>query len=288
MQRFLARSVTFLAAILLCAASARSETVIGVIGDFGVDGPALKAVAALIQSWSPDAIATVGDNNYPSGSAGTIDANIGKYFHEFIGSYVGKFGAGSKDNRFFPSLGNHDWKTKGAKPYLDYFTLPGNERYYDVVVGNLHLFLLDSDPHEPDGVKPTSVQANWLKDRLASSKAPWKIIAFHHPPFSSAWHGSTKDLRWPFEEWGASLVISGHDHAYERFVRGNLTYLVNGLGGNGRYEFGKPVEGSLVRFSKEYGALRLVASDTLLKGVFEAIDGKTIDSFELKISPKSL
>ena len=49
------------------------------------------------------------DNNYPAGAASTIDANIGKHFHEFIGGYTGAYGAGSAQNRFWPSPGNHDW-----------------------------------------------------------------------------------------------------------------------------------------------------------------------------------
>src|SRR6266849_9618015 len=55
-----------------------------VIGDFGSDGENELDVSNLIRSWNPDFITTVGDNNYPNGDASTIDANIGKYFHDFI------------------------------------------------------------------------------------------------------------------------------------------------------------------------------------------------------------
>jgi hypothetical protein len=65
-------------------------------------------------------------------------------------------------NQFFPTLGNHDWYTPGAQPYLDYFHLPGNERYYDFVWGPVHFFAIDSDENEPDGVNQSSVQAKWL------------------------------------------------------------------------------------------------------------------------------
>src|SRR5690349_12182306 len=97
-----------------------------VIGDYGFDGPNEAAVAALVKSWDPAFVITVGDNNYDSGSASTIDANIGKHYHEFIGNYAGAYQPGSATNRFFPALGNHDWATAGAQPYLNYFTLPGN------------------------------------------------------------------------------------------------------------------------------------------------------------------
>ena len=80
----------------------------GVIGDFGFAGTPEADVANLVKSWNPEFILTVGDNNYDTGSAATIDANIGQYYHEFIGDYTGSYGAGSATNRFIASLGNHD------------------------------------------------------------------------------------------------------------------------------------------------------------------------------------
>ena len=129
-----------------------------VIGDYGADTPAEAAVAALVKSWRPEFLITLGDNNYPSGEAATIDRNIGQFYAEFIGKYRGRFGPGSAKNRFWPALGNHDWVV-GVEPYRDYFTLPGNERYYEVDLGLVHLYALDSDVHEPDGISPESQQA---------------------------------------------------------------------------------------------------------------------------------
>jgi hypothetical protein len=90
-----------------------------VIGDFGEGNQAEADVAALVHGWNPDFVITVGDNNYPLGEASTIDDRIGKYYHDFIFPYTGKFGPGATENRFFPTLGNHDWYTDGAKPYLE-------------------------------------------------------------------------------------------------------------------------------------------------------------------------
>ena len=134
---------------------------------------------------------TLGDNNYQSGAASTIDANIGKYYHDFIGNYHGSFGAGSATNRFWPSPGNHDWVAPNLQPYTDYFTLPGNERYYDVDLGLVHLYAMDSDEHEPDGNSATSKQALWLKDKLAASKSCYDLVYFHYPAYSSGDHGSS-------------------------------------------------------------------------------------------------
>ena len=76
-----------------------------VIGDFGSNDSNEAAVANLVKSWNPSFIVTVGDNNYPDGEASTIDANIGKYYHEYIHPYSGAYGAGAATNRFWPSVG---------------------------------------------------------------------------------------------------------------------------------------------------------------------------------------
>jgi tartrate-resistant acid phosphatase type 5 len=208
-----------------------------VIGDYGNGSQNEANVAALIKSWNPDFIITTGDNNYPDGDDSTIDENIGQFFNEFIAPYKGSYGAGAQENRFFPSLGNHDWYANNAQPYLDYFTLLGNERYYDFTWGPVRFFAVDSDSNEPDGAHSSSVQAAWLQTRLVASNSPWNIVYFHHSPFSSSFHGPSKRMQWPFAQWGADVVISGHDHTYERISRDGIWYLVNGLGGAGQYDF---------------------------------------------------
>jgi tartrate-resistant acid phosphatase type 5 len=252
-----------------------------VIGDYGNAGPNEQAVSELVSSLRPDFILTTGDNNYPYGEAGTIDFNIGLFYHAYIAPYLGRFGCGADRNRFFPALGNHDWYTSGARPYMDYFTLPGNERYYDVVWGDLHVFVLDTDTAEPDGITADSFQARWLKERLASSKARWQVVTMHHPAYSSGPHGPTTGMRWPFKAWGVDLVVSGHDHIYERLEVGGLTYVVSGLGGAVFYTMGRPVDGSLVRFNESGGALLLEADATTLRGRFKTVDGRLIDEFVL-------
>jgi hypothetical protein len=250
-----------------------------VIGDFGEAGSAAKRVAALVRSWNPDFIITTGDNNYPHGSAKTIDRNIGQYYHEFIAPYMGEYGEGSEVNRFFPSLGNHDWRSFRAAPYLRYFRLPGNERYYDFALGPVHLFCIDSNGNEPDGVDADSRQALWLKDRLALSKAAWKIVYMHHAPYSSSdHHGSQEKLQWPFNLWGASVVIAGHDHLYERLFVDGMHYFVNGAGGHRKlYRFGTPVPGSKIRYYRKHGAMRIRATEDKIRFWFITHDGEIID-----------
>jgi tartrate-resistant acid phosphatase type 5 len=252
------------------------------IGDYGKDGPAEAAVANLVKSWNPNFIITTGDNNYPSGEATTIDQNIGQYYHEFIFPYVGSYGAGAASNRFFPSLGNHDWDTGNILAYEDYFTLPGNERYYDFVWGPVHFFIIDSDSHEPDGNLSTSIQAAWLQTQLTTSTSPWNLVYFHHPPYSSGQeHGSMTEMQWPFQGWGADVVLSGHNHNYERVILNGFPYFVVGLGGANLHAFTTPVPGSEVRYNSDNGALLVEAGSSYMTFQLITITGAIIDTYTL-------
>jgi len=257
--------------------SGLSSARFAVIGDYGLSGPAELDVANQVKSWNPDFIVSLGDNNYASGSASTIDANIGQYYHDYIFPYTGSYGTGAITNRFFPILGNHDWFTPNAQPYLDYFSLPGNERYYDFVQGPVHFFMLDSHSLEPDGISQTSIQAVWLRNALSASLSPWNIVLLHHAPFSSGDHGSNAELQWPFEAWGADAVLAGHDHTYERIIKDRTLYFVNGLGGNSIYNFGIPVSGSQYRYNNDYGAMLVDATNTNIKFRFITRTGVVVD-----------
>ena len=252
-----------------------------VIGDYGIDSEGERDVAALVHRMNPDFIVTTGDNNYPKGAAHQLDVNIGQYYHDFMFPYHGVFGQGAHRNRFWPALGNHDWEAGDLSPYLQYFNLPGNGRYYDVAQGPVHLFALDTDAREPDGITADSIQGRWLQAALASSQAPWKIVYMHHPPFASAKKPMPKEVDWPYAAWGASLVISGHKHFYERLEHDGIPYIINGLAGAEIAKFGKSHDDSIVRFNDDFGAMRAEASETKLKFEFVTRAGDVIDKFSL-------
>jgi tartrate-resistant acid phosphatase type 5 len=254
-----------------------------VIGDFGMAGTSVAEVSALVDSWSPDFIVSTGDNNYPDGSAETIDANIGQYYHDFIAPYKGAYGKGSGDNRFFPVLGNHDWQLGYPQPYMSYFSLPGNGRYYQFARGPLAFFMLDSMPDEPDGTSPDSTQGQWLQAGLAAAAEPWKVVVMHHPPFSSGYHGSSDWMQWPFAAWGARLVLAGHEHSYERIIHDGITYVVNGLSGAPEiYEAGgSRVEGSQIFYNEHHGAMLIEASGERLRLQFVTHSGEVTDDVTL-------
>ena len=268
-----------------------NSTRFAVIGDYGTGDQNEARVADLVKSFAPDFIVTTGDNNYPEGKEKTLIKNIGNYYCDYIFNWDAPVdqqcnGNTVQLNRFFPSLGNHDYdNSKGNVPYLNYFTLPGNEIYYDFIWGPVHFFVLDSN-------KDSAVQQIWLEEKLRSSVQPFKIVYFHHPPFSTGTHGNTKKMQWGFQ--GADLVLSGHDHIYERFTERNGSvpvYIVNGLGGQNKRNCN---ENSFDRdrfehfcYDEKYGAMLIEANTTEMVVKFITVDNKIVDTIVLQQSISS-
>ena len=258
-----------------------------VIGDFGLGKQAELDVSELVKSWSPDFIVTVGDNNYAHLNMFSTDKNVGQYYHEYIGSYNGAYGE-SYGDRFFPAMGNHDWDSticflgscRGS--YLGFFSLPNNERYYDFVWGPVHFFVLDTDPREPDGTSSDSVQGLWFKNKITDSTSSWNLVVAHHPPYSSGERGSEEYMRWPYKEWGADVLMSGHNHIYERSLIDGFTYIENGLGGKSLHDFVDLIPGSQVRYNEDYGAMLVEAMDSSINFKFISRTGEEIDEFTLQ------
>ncbi len=263
-----------------------------VIGDFGADTSALQDVAAMIQAENVDQIVTVGDNRY---SANAFDTVIGQYFCSFLAGISGGNHCPTGDspvNGFFPALGNHDYNDGGGiNQYLSYFDLPGpgvassqtsgNERYYDVISGPVHFFILDSEAAR-NSSSELAAQRAWLQAQVAASAAPWQVVVMHHPPYTSpSSHSSNSALQWPYREWGVDAVLAGHNHFYERIFREGIVYFVNGLGGRSIYSINGVLEGSQVRYNGDYGAM-IVDGDALsLRFRFLSRIGVVIDDYTL-------
>ena len=271
--------------------SANSATTeIAFIGDFGGDTPAQADVANLIDSWKPNFIVTVGDNRY---GIADLDLAVGKYYCDYLhraqpGPHCPSGGTTNR-NRFFPTVGNHDYSDgNGIQDYLDYFRIPGHlagssntsgtELYYDFTLGSVHFISLNSETGESEN----SAQALWAKDQLENSTAPFQVVLMHRSTYTSVERGSRAGhMRWPFEEWGADAIINGDDHLYERLMIGNIPYIVNGAGGRSLHRFGTIDAASKARFSANYGALRLLATNDKLEFEYYSRDGVVRDSFEL-------
>ncbi len=217
--------------------------VFAVIGDYGLDSENEAAVATMVKSWDPDFIITTGDNNYQKGEEETLKENITKHYGDYIYNYdapedqrCNGLAFGDEINRFFPSPGNHDNYTMiGMGPYLNYFTLPGNEEYYKFSWGDADFFSLNSTRGSLDD------QSEWLYQQIAESTQKFKIVYFHHSPYSTGRHGSDWRTQLAFHENDVDIVFTGHDHIYSRIEKKDepgLYYVITGAGGKSLYACG--------------------------------------------------
>ncbi len=267
-----------------------ADTVIfAVIGDYGDNNNHEKQVADMVNSWHPDLIITTGDNNYDYGLAKTIKDNIGQYYGDYIYNpdapadqqAHGKANSNTL-NRFFPCPGNHDYfNISGLSPYLNYFSLPGNEQYYDFVWGPVHFFSLNSG--RSGNFDTASEQYHWFMSNIALSKSPWKIAYFHHPPISASNHGNHPDWQLAFRDLGFTAVFSGHDHVFERIQKkgqNDFSWIVNGVGGRQTLYAcnSNPLDSAIyntVCYNCCYGAIKVEVSRHRFKLSFFSVDDPT-------------
>lgn len=260
---------------------ADDSVVFAVIGDYGLAGDGERAVADMVKSWDPEFIITGGDNNYGPEDLAGYAHHIGQYYCDFIYNHdvpdeYKCFGKASREklNRFFPSPGNHDDDGDNfLAAYLAYFTLPGEETYYTFEWGDVGFFSINSlewaDLEE---------QKEWLADEISKSDKPFKIVYFHHAPYTTGGHTNSLRMQWDFYEWGVDVVVTGHDHIYARLAHAEqegLHYIVNGMGGRKLYSC-RDYEGEdaevIICYDDNYGAMRCVADSAHMIMEFYTID----------------
>ena len=248
------------------------ETTFAIVTDFGYAGSTTVAnVANMVNSWDPEFIVTAGDN-----SQGTT-CGTGCY-EDVVGAYYGPqaVSAGRSDfitsGNFWPVAGNHDHMapTSNYLAYFNYIPPEGTSEgatslYYDFVRGPVHFFMLNSGETDNQPMPDEALQKTFLQNGLANSTAPWKLVVFHRPPYTSGtYHGSDVNLQWPFEEWGADLVITGHNHIYERIYKeeGELRYITAGASGSNTRTGSSSFDGlEAYYFGNESGATKVSVTD---------------------------
>ncbi len=247
-----------------------------VIGDSGTGGTEQYQVAEQMevcrQKLGFDFVLMLGDNIY----GGKRQQDFGQKFEL---PYKPLLDAGVK---FYASIGNHDDPNERLyKP----FNMNG-ARYYSFKKGNVTFFALDSNYMDLK-------QRDWLENELQSTTTPWKICYFHHPLYSDGrFHGPDKDLRAVltpiFQKYGVTVVLSGHEHVYERIKPENgIYYFVLGNSGELRYHNLKPSSDMAAGFDTDRDYMLVeIAGD---KFYFQTISrtGQVVDGGVLEL-PKPL
>jgi hypothetical protein len=222
------------------------------------------ATADLLQRTGPAAVLALGDQAYEDG---TLDE-----YRALFDPTWGRF-----REILHPVPGNHDYHTPGAGGYFDYFNGPGaafgragarGSGWYSFDVGTWHVVALNSNCDKVGGCHAGSPQEHWLRADLAAHPAGCTLAFWHHPRFSSGPHGEAPEVQplWQaLEEAGADVVLSGHDHDYERFApqtaaglrdpaRG-LRQFVAGTGGRELRPISRSAPNSEVHDTTSFGVL---------------------------------
>jgi len=243
-------------------------------GDIANSGSGDTATAALLDA-IPGTVYTLGDNAYDSGTT-----------TEFANYYDPTWGRHKARTK--PSPGNHDYNTAGATGYYGYFGAAAGDPakgYYSYDLGNWHIVVINSNIARGAG----SAQEQWLRADLAASTKPCSLAYWHHPRFTSGANHAPDTSMGPvwqaLYDFNADVVLSGHNHQYERFAPQNpsgqldttrgLREFVAGTGGASHYSFGTIQPNSEVRNGDTFGVLKLTLHSNSYDWKFVPEAGKT-------------
>lgn len=202
--------------------------------------PDTQATGRLAQGQHPDTVATLGDQQYPTGS---------------LADYLKRYnttGWGQLKGKTKPVPGHHEYKTPSATGYFAYFGTPAYYAYQACC--GWRGYALNS-------LIAVAPQAAWLRRDLAAHPGAPVVVSFSDPRYSSGTkHGGEPKMQ-PFLDALAArtgVVLNGHEHNYERFApRRQLREFVAGTGGSATYPFGPPAPGSQKRITQTPGVLVL-------------------------------
>jgi acid phosphatase type 7 len=210
-------------------------------------------------------VAALGDLAYPDGT----EENFKCYDQTW----------GRVKSRTRPSPGNHEFHSQGATFYFKYFgKVAGDpeDGFYSYDLGAWHIISLNSECAEIGGCNEGSREEKWLRADLAAHPATCTLAYFHKPLFSSGGaHGDAPEIRPLYQalyDANADVILSGHDHDYERFApqdpsgkldraRGIREFVV-GTGGKNHRPFGAPEATSEIRDTTTFGVLKLTLRPT--------------------------
>lgn len=236
-----------------------------------------SATAALLDELA-GTVLTLGDSVYPDGSASQFE----DCFDPTWGRHLA---------RIRPTAGNHDYHAKAAGPYFRYFGEAAGDPskgYYAYELGTWRVYSLNSNCAEIVGCGAGSPEVVWLKGDLAANPSQCVLAYWHHPRYSSAEHGSqvAVDGLWDtLYAAGAEIVLSGHDHDYERFAPqsdedrldedAGIVEFVVGTGGFSHYEYRNVLPTSRARNNTTFGVLELTLLEGSWSSRFVPVAGKS-------------
>ncbi len=227
--------------------SGEAELSVLVFGDSGDGGSSQLRLSGVMEDREFDLALHTGDVAYTAGTYQQLEDYFFTVYKEITSRLP-----------FYPSLGNHDYQTLDAQPYLDAFHLPENatvaeslERYYSFDYGPAHFVALDTEIWAGFRSSAAAVDemAAWLEEDLASTDQGWTFVYFHRPAYSSSNISVALDAQviMPvLERADVDIILTGHDHLYARTLpikegapevidEGGIVRVTSGGGGSGKH-----------------------------------------------------
>jgi hypothetical protein len=254
----------------------------------------MLATSDLAISLKPAAVFILGDSQYESGAA---DA--------FQKSWVYSWGGKELRDITYPAVGNHEYQTKDASGYFDFFGARAGDRgkgYYSLNLGTWHIVALNTggnDRCKPISCAKGSDQEKWLREDLQRNSSSCTLAFWHRPLVTSGLHRNATEVK-PF--WrdlynaNADLILNGHSHHYERFAAQNpdavadpelgITQFIVGTGGRNLKSFWRKQTNSLVRMGKSFGVLKLELLEKSYTWEFISEHGQVLDNGSGQCHPK--
>lgn len=180
----------------------------------------------------------------------------------------------------YPTLGNHE---RNGAPYFQFFAVP---RDYSFDYGDAHFVALDTNHTAPE----IPAQMEWLKKDLAAhQKAAWRVVFMHHTLYTCVdqprrlieSEERRKYMLPVLKEGHVLLVLSGHDHNYQRHLAEGITFLVTGGGGAPLYGVISGVPSTVTAKSVHHHC-EVTADKNRMQVRAVQPDGAVIDEFEIK------
>lgn len=267
---------------------------IGVFGDSGFGEAVTVRLAERLATLGPDLVFHTGDLVYLAYQEGSSEGAYEEKWYQTLSSLL-------QSSVIYPVVGNHEYDADAGQDGIPYYfhafpmldaleggwheSTPGNERqWYALELGSIQVLFLNTQLLY--GLAGKEAQNQWLESRLGDTHFSSTIVVFHVPPYTSGRHdrdGIPVISNWipAFEASNVRLVLSGHDHNYERFLHKGITYLVSGGGSSVLYSLQERHEDSqhfdavthFVWLEIDAGRIEITAID---------VDGNTIDTYMIE------
>ena len=180
---------------------------------------------------------------------------------------------------FMNATGNHEGWTTNTQVFMwAPASGSGTQQYYSFDYGDVHFVSINNYVDYSVNDVP-GTQYRFVKDDLANTTKPWKVVYFHEPAYCAGGSHAPNTVMQSytttiFEPRNVSLVLTGHNHYYEHCLVNNVHHFVLGSVGAPLYSVGTASYLVSAVSAYNYGIID-VTPKTLHMTTYVSADGTT-------------